>query len=121
MKKKIIAISILAVFMLVTISIVTAVGTTHTAKPVEKKGGSPLFGIRTRRAIAVEEKIGELKASVRDGIKAWFVNREFFLPFQWHMGGDYCPEECFAVRDQLGIKTNGCTYPWQTCYPNNCL
>ena len=73
MNKKILAVSILAVFMLVAISFATAINTT----PAKKKE-SPLFKIRTKLAI------GERLENLRENIKAKFVGeRIFFLPFQW--------------------------------------
>jgi len=73
MKKKILVVGIMAVFMLVAISFASAVST-QTANTTKKE--SPLFRIRTRRAIG--ERLGELK----DNIKAKFIGeRVFFLPF----------------------------------------
>ena len=54
MNKKILVVSIIAVFTLVAISFASAINTTT---PVKKKE-SPLFRIRNRRAI--REKIGDL-------------------------------------------------------------
>ena len=56
MKKKILIVSILAVFTLVAISFATAVST-NTVKSVEKKE-SPLYRIRIRRAIG--ERLGNI-------------------------------------------------------------
>jgi hypothetical protein len=70
MKKKVVAISILAVFMIVAISYATAVNTTN----VEKKE-SPLFGIRTRRAI--NEKITDIIENIRT---KFLGGRMFFMP-----------------------------------------
>ncbi len=76
MNKKILVVSILAVFTLVAISFATAVSS-NTAKSVEKKE-SPLYRIRTRRAI------GERLGKIIDYIKTRFLgDRLFFLPFQW--------------------------------------
>jgi len=75
MNKKILLISILAVFMLLMISYASAVNI--NANNAENKE-SPLFGVRTRRAIS--EKIG----SIIKNIKARFLGeRIFHLPFQW--------------------------------------
>ncbi len=74
MNKKILVVSILVVFTLVAISFASAINTTT---PVKKKE-SPLYGIRTRRAIG--ERLGE----IIDYIKTRFLgDRLFFLPFQW--------------------------------------
>ena len=54
MKKKLIIGSILAVFLLITISIVTAVGSETTTETKE----SPLFRIRARQAIS--ERVGDI-------------------------------------------------------------
>lgn len=75
MKKKIIIISILAVFMLVAISFASA--NAQTTKSVEKKE-SPLFRIRTRQAN--NENIDEIK----ENIEAQFMGKRiFFWPFEW--------------------------------------
>lgn len=74
MSKKLLLISILAVFMLLAISLASAV---NTSTPVKKKE-SPLFGIRTRQAI--KERIGD----IIENIKTKYIGeRVFFLPFQW--------------------------------------
>ena len=74
MNKKILIVSILVVFTLVAISFASAINTTT---PVKKKE-SPLYGIRTRRAI------GERLGKIIDYIKTRFLgDRIFFLPFQW--------------------------------------
>ena len=89
MKKKIATISILTIFMLVTISYATALNTTNT----ENKE-SPLYRIRTSRAIT--EKIGK----VIENIKAKFLEkRVFYLPFQKLLTG----EEPVTTQ-------SGCTY-----------
>ena len=76
MNKKILTISIVAVFMLLTISFSTAVSSNITA--TIKKKESPLFGIRTRQAINV--KFGE----IIENIKTKYIGeRVFFLPFQF--------------------------------------
>ena len=75
MNKKILTISIVVVFMLLAISFASTVSS-NTSKPIRKE--SPLFGIRTRRA--VKEKIGE----VIENIKTKYIGeRVFFLPFQY--------------------------------------
>ena len=74
MNKKILVVSILAVFTLVAISFASAINTTTPAKKKE----TPLYGIRTRKAIG--ERLGE----IIDYIKTRFLgDRIFFLPFQW--------------------------------------
>jgi hypothetical protein len=91
MKKKILIVSILAVFMLVAISFASAVST-QTANTTKKE--SPLFRIRTRKAIG--ERLQELK----ENIKARFIGeRVFFLPFQWIRNKDE-----LSVRNQLAEK-----------------
>ena len=75
MNKKILIVSILAVFTLLTISFATAVSL-NTVKTNDKKE-SPLYGIRTRRAI------GERLGKIMNYIKTRFIgDRIFFLPFQ---------------------------------------
>jgi hypothetical protein len=79
MKKKLIIGSLLAVFMLVTISYATAVNNNTNAESKE----SPLFGIRTRRAVT--EKI----TNIIENIKTKFLGeRIFFLPYQWPRNSD---------------------------------
>jgi len=70
MKRKILIVSILAVFMLVAVSFATAVNTEKT----EEKEESPLYNYRTNKAI--QEKIQNIKTK-------FFGDRLFFLPFQW--------------------------------------
>lgn len=71
MKKKILIISLLSVFMLLAIAFASTV-TSNT--PIPPKKDSPLFGIRTRWAI--REKMG-------DFIRKFVGEQLFFLPFQW--------------------------------------
>ena len=59
MNKKILIVSILAVLMLMAISMASAVNTTTS---MEKKE-SPLFRIRTRRAIG--ERLDELRENIK--------------------------------------------------------
>lgn len=74
MKKKILVVSILGVFILVAISLASGFNT-GTATAAERKD-SPLFGIRTRRA--TRDRLQEL----RESIKTRFIGeRIFFLPF----------------------------------------
>ena len=73
MKKKIIIGSILAVFMLMTISFVS---TAEVSTNIEQRE-SPLYSIRTRRAI------GEKVSNIIENIKAKFLGeRIFFMPFK---------------------------------------
>jgi hypothetical protein len=104
MNRKISAISILAVFMLVAITFVTTVSS--NTNTTVKKRESPLFGIRTKLAI------GERLQNLRDGIKAKFVgDRVFFLPFEWLKNVNE-----FSERNLLAGKT--CTQNiWCTSGP----
>ena len=74
-KKRIVIISIIAVFLLIAISFSTALSTNSNT---EENKETPLFKIRIRRVIGEKlEKIGEY-------IKTKFIGaRLFFLPFQW--------------------------------------
>jgi len=72
MNMKLMLISILSVFTLISISFASAINT-NTANSNGKKE-SPLFGIRTRKAI--REKIGDM-------LRRFVGERVFFLPFQW--------------------------------------
>jgi len=74
MNKKIIIISILAVLMLMAISFVTAVGT----KKTEEKKESPLFGIRTQRAVNVNIPIS--KEKIFNIVANFLKNRIFIVP-----------------------------------------
>ena len=75
MNKKILLVSTLAVFMLLTISFASAINTNNTDIQREE---SPLYRIRTSRAI--KEKI----PNIIENIKTKFIGeRIFFLPFQW--------------------------------------
>jgi len=72
---KILLVGILTVFMVIAVSYATAVNT-NTANTERKE--SPLFHIRTRRAIT--EKI----TTILENIRTKFLGeRMFFLPFQW--------------------------------------
>ena len=87
MNKKILLMSLLAIFMLLAISFASTV-TSDIQKPSIKE--SPLFGIRTRKAI--KEKIGDL-------LRRFIGERVFFLPFQWLNNLDG-----FFVRQRFAIK-----------------
>jgi len=111
MKKKIVTISILAVFILVAISYATAVNATNT----EKKE-SPLYGLRAKRAI--REKLGDLI----ENIKTKFLgSRIFFLPFQWSIinilnrdatcSATYCDTEYCTYCDCSTMHEKTCFLP----------
>jgi len=110
MNKKILIISILAVFMLVAISFASAVSSNST----DEKRESPLFRVRTRRAIG--ERLEELK----ENIKARFVGeRVFFLPFQWLKN--------LIIEHGAATESPNCTYDktptcmrYPTCYVPKC-
>jgi len=83
MNKKLLVVSILAVFMLVAISFSTVVSSNTTT---DEKRESPLFRVRTRKAIG--ERLQELK----ENIKTKFIgDRVFFLSFQWLKNGEDQP------------------------------
>ena len=104
MNKKLLIVSILCVFTLVAISYASAINTTTV---IEKKE-SPLFGIRTRRA--VREKIGE----IIENIKTKYIGeRVFFLPFQWSINSDGIP-----IRKRMEYKSAWYTDP--TCGDPDC-
>jgi len=74
MRKNLIILGLVSIFMLVTISFASAINTNNIN--AERKE-SPLFGIRTRQAIA--EKI----SSIINNIRIKFLGeRMFFLPFE---------------------------------------
>jgi len=119
MNKKIAIISFLAVLFLISVSMATAVNTTN--KTTSDKKESPLFGIRTNRAI--NEKTQNLKTK-------FLRNRLFFLPFQWLQNThnqdirgrlqekteDVCPTDgprptdCYGCETQTPLTCNsGCT------------
>jgi len=94
MNKEILIISIATIFMLVAISFASAVSSNTMS---DEKRDSPLFRVRTRRAIG--ERLDELK----EAIKAKFIGeRVFFLPFQWLMNRDD-----LSLRG--GLETIKCT------------
>ena len=105
MNKKLLLISFLTVFLLLTITFASAV---NTSTPVKNKE-SPLFGIRTRRA--VKEKIGE----VVENIKTRFIGeRVFFLPFIWLRNNNNLPLWHRLQEETLDDETWG---PWSICDP----
>jgi len=72
MNKKILVVSILAIFMLVTISFASAITTNTTST---KKKESPLYRIRTR--LAIGERILQIFKNI---ISRFIGERIFFLP-----------------------------------------
>ena len=94
MNKKILVMGLLAVFMLVSISFVSS-AEVNTA---DEKKESPLFGIRTRRAIT--EKIGKIVENIKT---KFFGERVFFLPFQKLLIKDY-------VSDDFDTQQQYCTF-----------
>jgi len=115
--------SVLAIFMLVAISYATAVNT-NTINNDEKE--SPLYGIRTKRAIT--EKIG----NIIESIKTKFLgDRIFFLPFnrlifRYNLDGGEYPsfkktEDCVTLGPFTCIFTCSITSCLiQTCLGKNC-
>lgn len=95
MKKKIMFLSILAVLTLVAISFASAINTQDTTTLKIRKGYSPLFFIRTRKAI--REKIGDL-------LTRFIGQRVFFLPFQW-------------LRNLINEENLLTAWKQQTCIP----
>jgi hypothetical protein len=96
MNKKILIISVLAVLMLVSISFVSAAEVNTDA---EKKD-SPLYGIRTRRAIT--EKIDDIV----DNIRAKFIGeRMFFIPsiLRCFSRTPVVMGSCFPIDETCGI------------------
>jgi len=108
MNKKILSVSILAIFMLVAISYATAVNTTD----VDNKE-SPLYGIRSKRAK------GEKISNIIENIKIKFLGeRIFFLPFQ-RLRDTYA----FSLREQIASKPPTgmyCTSGLPTTCPDRC-
>jgi hypothetical protein len=103
MNKKILLFSIVAVFMLLTISFASAINTNNT---YNERKESPLFRIRTRRAIT--EKI----TNRIDNIKTNFLGeRIFFLPLL-----QLRDKEMISARDFLKIHTDLLTWGCFTCY-----
>ena len=76
MNKKILVVSILSIFILVAISFATTVSS-NTTKTNDKKE-SPLYRIRTRRAI--RERLGRIIENIKTKFQG---DRIFFLPLQW--------------------------------------
>jgi len=102
MNKKLLVVSILAVFMLVAISFASAVSSNST----DEKRESPLFRVRTRRAIG--ERVDELRQIIRS---RFVGDRLFFLPFQWLRNQKN--EEHAEDRLVTGDKS-------VTCHKTNC-
>lgn len=100
--KKILAISLLTVFMLVAISFASTV-TSDTSKSIRKE--SPLFKIRTKQAI--REKIGNM-------MRRFVGERVFFLPFEWIRNRDF-----LSLRQRLVLKSAFTCYTF--CEEPTCL
>ena len=107
MNKKLLLVSILAVFMLLAISMASAVNATI---PIKKKE-SPLFGIRTRRAI--KEGIGQ----IIENIKTKYIGeRVFFLPFHWYfINGDDIPLRLRLHEKKTIFVPTKCSSPVTEC------
>ena len=94
MKKKMIVIGLLVVFMMLTISFSTAVST-NGANTSKKE--SPLYRLRTTRA--TREKINV----IIDNIKTrFFGERMFFIPIPW-------------LRTEIDPYPAESTTPWKVC------
>ena len=116
MNKKLMIISILAVFTLLAISFASAINS-NTEKTVRTKE-SPLFRIRIRKTI--KEKIGDL-------MRRFVGERVFYLPFQWLRNRGFLsvrerlqqkPTNTPTITPCLSCATGPC-YP--SCdYPYNC-
>jgi len=89
MNKKLLVVSILAVFTLVAISFATAVNS-NTTTTVKKKE-SPLFGIRTGQAIG--QKLQDLNTR-------FIRQRVYFLPFQWLKNRHNSPGRLDTVKGE---------------------
>ena len=108
MNKKLLIISILAVFMLLAISFASAVNT-NTAESAEKKQ-SPLFRVRIRQAI--KEKIGNV-------MTRFIGERTFFLPFKWLRMIDDLPLRQL-LETKVTIDEGPYTCDWWTSFRCNC-
>ena len=107
MKKKLIIISILAVAILMILSFSSAVSS-NISKTAKKKE-SPLYGIRTRRAI--RERIRNLI----ENIKTKFLgDRIFFVPFQWIR--NKINDDSIISRFCITCKANPCTLILKYCH-----
>jgi hypothetical protein len=114
MKIKLIAVSILAVFLLITISIVSAVSSETTDEDKE----SPLYKIRTKLAIGerVQNLITELSGE-----------RVFFLPFQQPFRDEgFSAREYFLKEDfkhiyWSALKKPLCVRPTSEPYLRTCM
>jgi hypothetical protein len=109
-KKKILIVSILAVFMLMAISFATAVGQNSSSDVEEKE--SPLYGIRTKQAV------GEKISNIIENIKTKFLGeRVFFVPYRWF------GQEPRAPLGKWGKGFTGlplCTVVFTLCNPFIC-
>jgi len=108
MNKKFVVLGILAVLMLLTISLASAI---NTQTNVEKKE-SPLYKIRTKLAI------GEKISQIFQNIKIKFLGERLFLiPFQW-LKNVLDPYEGILYTSDEGGKL--CTaYTLSGCGPPN--
>ena len=112
MNKKILTLCILALLMLVSISFVSSA---ELNTNIEKKE-SPLFGIRTGRAISKN-----IKKIADNIITKLFGERAFFLPRALRNMDPY-PDVSYTpgIRDCTYIKMIGCMYGYITgeydCY-----
>jgi hypothetical protein len=113
MKRKRIAGCVLAIFLLITISIVSVVGS--ETKNSETKE-SPLFRIRTSRAI--EEKLGTILGNIKS---KFFSEKLIFIPFLFKqfVNTDSQESEDFILTKFLTYctlsKPDTCHYV-NTCY-----
>jgi hypothetical protein len=88
--------------MLLAIAFASTV-TSDNSKPAKKE--SPLFGIRTRRAI--REKVGDM-------VRRFIGERVFFIPFQWFKNRDnLAPIHHFLKKTDATCPT--CPYTVCTC------
>ena len=101
MNKKIFVLSILAVFVLTTITLSSAINTTNN-----NKKESPLYSIRTR--LAIREKIGQ----ILDNIKTKFLGeRLFFIPFKW-----ITTNRGTVIETMYTYKGETCDSPCTACF-----
>ena len=115
MKKKILVISFIAVFMLISISLVSAINANNSEETKE----SPLFRIRAENAI------GQKIERIFEQIKSKFLGeRIFFIPF---LSNDIIPswryflyQKEFTDQFQCTLMQSGptCFPNYNTCYSN---
>ena len=97
MNKKILIISILAAFILITISFTSTVSS--NTKTNTKNKESPLYKIRTNRAIG--KNLGKILENIKT---KFFGERIFFLPFQWLRNKNNLPIGDRVVMASLSSK-----------------